>query len=72
LVSNLATQCVFLAKFFAKFRSKFFLISTYTQRIFHGKNDPNLPDFKEKINPHRQIFKDKFQQQVAKNNIEGF
>jgi hypothetical protein len=49
---------------------QFFLISTYIQRISHGKNGPNLPNFKEKIKPHRQIFKDKFQQ-VAKN-IEGF
>jgi hypothetical protein len=56
LVSNLATQlCFFWLNFSPNFDLIFFLISTYRQRIFHGKNDPNLPDFKEKRNPHRQI-----------------
>jgi hypothetical protein len=34
------------------------MVSTYIQKEkkIHGKNGPNSPDFKEKINPNYQIF----------------
>ncbi len=46
------------------------VISTYMQRIFCRKNDPNLPDCEGKKNSKSPNFYNKFQQ-VAKN-IEGF
>jgi hypothetical protein len=68
--SHKSQKVLLLGEFSPNFNLKI-LILIYTYKgFFHGKNDPNLPDFGGKKNSKSPDFYNKFQS--IDKNIEGF
>jgi hypothetical protein len=54
---SLVAMFLLLANFSPNIDLRNMISTYYTSDFFHGKKiDPNSPDFKEKLNPNRQIF----------------